>query len=261
MVIGHNTRVSSFSTNVVWNITHCKKNWVRYDKNVDCRCILVCGRAGLARKHSGLIQAPCAPRRFFWFSPFISSGHPCYSSVGALRGAPAHRLDRWSPSVSERRELRAWNVRIIWPEEFDFHVIQQGSFTCRKSATRDKQTALLPFRRKACWGFLRPKKSDGFGRVWKNKCGLVFMSNIRYSCQILVSLEFSRRIFAKYHVSWKSVQWEQSCSMWTDERTDVTKLIVAFQNFANAHKNWLYVLSKFRQGEYFLTPRKILNEL
>jgi hypothetical protein len=27
------------------------------------------------------------------------------------------------------------------------------------------QTALLPFRRKACWGFFRPKKSDGLGRV------------------------------------------------------------------------------------------------
>ena len=26
-------------------------------------------------------------------------------------------------------------------------------------------TALLPLRRKACWGFFRPEKSDGFGRV------------------------------------------------------------------------------------------------
>jgi hypothetical protein len=61
---------------------------------------LVCGRAGLARKHSGLIQAHCAPLRF-WLPPFISSGRPWYSSVGALRGAPAHLLDRWSPSVSK----------------------------------------------------------------------------------------------------------------------------------------------------------------
>ena len=28
------------------------------------------------------------------------------------------------------------------------------------------QTVLLPFRRKACWEFFRPEKSDGFGRVW-----------------------------------------------------------------------------------------------
>jgi hypothetical protein len=27
------------------------------------------------------------------------------------------------------------------------------------------QTALLPFRRKACSGFFSPEKSDGFGRV------------------------------------------------------------------------------------------------
>jgi hypothetical protein len=26
--------------------------------------------------------------------------------------------------------------------------------------------ALLTLRRKSCWGFFRPKKSDGFGRVW-----------------------------------------------------------------------------------------------
>jgi len=27
-------------------------------------------------------------------------------------------------------------------------------------------TTLLPLGRKACWGIFRPKKSDGFGRVW-----------------------------------------------------------------------------------------------
>ena len=32
-------------------------------------------------------------------------------------------------------------------------------------------TALLPLRRKACRGFFRPKKSDGFGRVWTRELG------------------------------------------------------------------------------------------
>ena len=32
-------------------------------------------------------------------------------------------------------------------------------------------TALLPLRRKACWGFFRPEKSDGFGRVWTRELG------------------------------------------------------------------------------------------
>jgi hypothetical protein len=32
-------------------------------------------------------------------------------------------------------------------------------------------TALLPFRRKACWGFFGPEKPDGFGRVWTDSKG------------------------------------------------------------------------------------------
>jgi hypothetical protein len=45
-----------------------------------------------------------------------------------------------------------------------------------------------------------------------------------------------RKIF-KYEISWKSVQWESSCSMRANGRTDVTKLIVALRSFANAPKN------------------------
>jgi len=36
-----------------------------------------------------------------------------------------------------------------------------------------------------------------------------------------------------YQISGKSVQWEPSCCMRTDRWTDVTKLIVAFRNFAS----------------------------
>ena len=32
-------------------------------------------------------------------------------------------------------------------------------------------TALLPLHRKACWGFFRTQKSDGFGRVWTRELG------------------------------------------------------------------------------------------
>ena len=41
----------------------------------------------------------------------------------------------------------------------------------------------------------------------------------------------------KYQISWKSVQWQPSCSMQTDGQTDATNLIIAFRNFANAPEN------------------------
>jgi len=45
----------------------------------------------------------------------------------------------------------------------------------------------------------------------------------------------------KYQISYKSVQWKMSCScgrtdMRMDRKTDMTKLIVTFYNFANMPK-------------------------
>jgi len=41
----------------------------------------------------------------------------------------------------------------------------------------------------------------------------------------------------KYQITLKSVKWKPSRSKWTDRPTDMTKLIVAFHNTANAPKN------------------------
>ena len=49
-----------------------------------------------------------------------------------------------------------------------------------------------------------------------------------------VSTEF-RKIF-NTQIPLKSVQWEPNCSMRTDRRTDMTKLIVAFRSFAKTPK-------------------------
>jgi hypothetical protein len=61
-----------------------------------------------------------------------------------------------------------------------------------------------------------------------------------------MTLEFSVQIFEKlkYKISRKSVQWERSRSMPTDRerdgqtgrQADMTKVIVAFRNFANSPK-------------------------
>ena len=67
---------------------------------------------------------------------------------------------------------------------------------------------------------------------------LFFMWSARFSCQILMKLKFSRHIFKNIYsnikYALKSVQWKSSCSMRTGRRTNMTKIIVAFRNFANA---------------------------
>jgi hypothetical protein len=70
------------------------------------------------------------------------------------------------------------------------------------------------------------------------------------SCRILIKLHFSLQIFGKnlkYQISSKTVQWLPRSSVWTgrqagrqtDRKTDMTNLIVAFRNFADAPKKVL----------------------
>jgi len=70
------------------------------------------------------------------------------------------------------------------------------------------------------------------------------MSEItRYSYNILMKLEFSRHIFEKY----SNIKFHENPSCGsrvvpcghTDGQTDMTKLIVAVRNFANAPKHLL----------------------
>jgi hypothetical protein len=62
----------------------------------------------------------------------------------------------------------------------------------------------------------------------------------RYYCPILMKLKFYRQIFEKYlkiKLYEKYFEWEPSCSMRTDRRTDLRKLRVAIRSFANKPKN------------------------
>ena len=67
---------------------------------------------------------------------------------------------------------------------------------------------------------------------------------IHVKCPLCLSDLNSTWIFSKYFrktlkfkISWKSLQWEPSCSMRTDGQTDTMKLTVDFRNFANAPTN------------------------
>jgi hypothetical protein len=56
-------------------------------------------------------------------------------------------------------------------------------------------------------------------------------------------------------ISWKSFQWDPSCSIRTDVRTDTMKLIVAFRNFENAGKmdlnssGWVLTIINLKYGK------------
>ena len=63
------------------------------------------------------------------------------------------------------------------------------------------------------------------------------MLSTRYSCRILMKLEFFRQIFEKAQISsFTNIRQVGAELFHADRRTDM-KLIVAFRNFAKAPKN------------------------
>jgi hypothetical protein len=67
------------------------------------------------------------------------------------------------------------------------------------------------------------------------------MQSVNYSCQILIKLEFSQRVFKKY----SDIKFNKDLSSGsrvfpcrrTGRQADLTKLTVPFRNVTNASKN------------------------
>ena len=75
--------------------------------------------------------------------------------------------------------------------------------------------------------------------TYDQTCVLVCRQSACYCCQILMKLDFLNRFLkiVKHQISLNSVQWELNCPF-ADGQTDLTKLIVTFDNFANTPKIW-----------------------
>ena len=80
---------------------------------------------------------------------------------------------------------------------------------------------------------------------YDQECISVFTQSSRYSCQILMELEFSRQIFERH----SNIKFHENPSSgspaatfgrtdrYTERQADMTKLTVAFRNFPKAPKN------------------------
>jgi hypothetical protein len=66
----------------------------------------------------------------------------------------------------------------------------------------------------------------------------LFLSGLNETWTLSIDL----RKILEYQITWKSVQWEPSCVVWTDRRpvtrTDMPELIISFRSFASAPEKW-----------------------
>jgi hypothetical protein len=127
-----------------------------------------------------------------------------------------------------------WPVRLC--RVFQHHLIK-GSIIRKESYSAHQVCfdSLYNF-----WNIYNSKKNSV---KYCHKCTYVCMSSTLYSCHIVMKLEFSQQIFEKCSNIWfhenpstgnPAIPYKQM-----DGRTDMTKLIVAFRNSANAPKRHL----------------------
>jgi len=116
------------------------------------------------------------------------------------------------------------------------HMISQTALFSGKRFIEHKMCVSV-FSTTFVWNVSHSKKNSA---RYYHKYRKVFVWRVGYSYQIVMKLEFPRYIFEKcsniYIYIFKFAQWEASSSMRTNGRADMTKLIVAFQNFCERAK-------------------------
>ena len=140
--------------------------------------------------------------------------------------------------VCSRRYL-AWNAQlsaVACPALLYFSTLLHKRHDFRRKFYWTKMCVLI-FCTNFIWNVFHSK--NNWAKSDKKKCILFFTRSSRYSCRIWTKLEWSRQIFEqhsniKFHENHSRGGSELSHA---DRRTDMTKLIVAFRNFAKAPKN------------------------
>jgi len=84
------------------------------------------------------------------------------------------------------------------------------------------------------------------------------MKITRRTSQILIRTEFSRRIFEKYSNTILNENPSSSSRVVPCVRTDITKLTVAYRNFANAPKNYSTLKVCLDHTQIYLLSSKII---
>jgi hypothetical protein len=86
---------------------------------------------------------------------------------------------------------------------------------------------------------------------------LVLIILVRFNETWTFPADFRKML--KSQISIKSVQWEPSCSMWTDRQADMSKPIITLRYIANAAKNDTVCASHIFAGYERITIRLILQ--
>ena len=128
----------------------------------------------------------------------------------------------------------------LWPAQlyyiFPSYLIKGTIFEEQKKKLLNTKMCVLIFFANFVWNIviLRTTERDVTKNVYWSGCRVPAIRS-NFNSTWIFSTDY--RKILEYKISRKSVQRQPFCSTRTDRRTDMTKLIVAFRDFANAPKN------------------------